>query len=80
MGYDCVKPDLVIMKVAKKIGMIEKQSGEKNLTKAVKMIQEYSLSRNIRPPVIDLYFLIDGGQAGAKKFVKKEYYKLESRR
>jgi len=73
-GYDCVKPDLVIMKVAKKIGIIEKESGDKNLIQTVRTIQEYSIDRKIRPSVIDLYFLIDEGQLGAKKFVKDEFY------
>ncbi len=74
-GYDCVKPDLVIMKVAKKIGIVEKESGDKNLIQTVRTIQEYSVDRKIRPSVIDLYFLIDEGQLGAKKFVKDEFYK-----
>jgi len=73
-GYDCVKPDLVVMKVAKKIGIVEKESGEKNLKLTVKTIQEYSIQNNIRPSIIDFYFLIDEGQIGAKKYVKKEFY------
>ncbi len=73
-GYDCIKPDLVIMKVAKKIGIVEKETGDKNLIETVRTIQEYSVDRKIRPPVIDLYFLIDEGQLGAKKFVKDEFY------
>jgi 3-methyladenine DNA glycosylase Tag len=73
-GYDCVKPDLVIMKVAKKIGIVENESGDKNLVQTVRTIQEYSIDRKIRPSVIDLYFLIDEGQLGAKKFVKDDFY------
>lgn len=73
-GYDCVKPDLVIMKVAKKIGIVDKESGDKNLIQTVRTIQEYSIDRKIRPSIIDLYFLIDEGQLGAKKFVKDEFY------
>jgi len=73
-GYDCVKPDLVVMKVAKKIGIVEKEKGEKNLIKTVRTIQEYSISRNYRPSIIDFYFLIDEGQLDAKKFVKLEFY------
>ncbi len=73
-GYDCVKPDLVIMKVAKKIGIVGKESGDVNLIQTVRTIQEYSIGRNIRPSVIDLYFLIDEGQLGAKKFMKNEFY------
>jgi len=74
-GYDCVKPDLVVLKVAKKIGIIENEKGDKNLIKAVRTIQEYSLSRNVRPSIIDLYFLIDEKQRAAKKLVREEFYK-----
>ncbi len=74
IGYDCIKPDLVVMKVAKKIGIVEKETGEKNLIKTVRTIQEYAVYKNIRPSIVDYYFLIDEGQLGIKKFVKKEFY------
>jgi 3-methyladenine DNA glycosylase Tag len=75
IGYDCVKPDLVVMKVAKKLDIVDNETGDKNFRKTVKFIQEYSVDRQIRPSIIDLYFLIDEGQMGAKKFVRQEFYK-----
>lgn len=75
IGYDCVKPDLVVMKVAKKLNIVDTETGDKNFRKTVRLIQEYSVDRNIRPSIIDLYFLIDEGQMGAKKFVKPDFYK-----
>jgi hypothetical protein len=80
IGYDCIKPDLVVMKVAKKIGIVEKETGEKNLIKTVQIIQEYAVHRNIRPSIVDYYFLIDEGQLGIKKFVKKEFYEKNEKR
>lgn len=74
IGFDCVKPDLVVMKVAKKIGIIENEEGDKNLRDVVKFIQEYSINRNIRPAVIDLYFLIEGKQLWAQSFVDIKFY------
>ena len=74
IGYDCIKPDLVVMKVAKKLNIVELETGDKNFRRAVKVIQEYSLDRKIRPSVVDLYFLIDEGQFGAKKFVTSNFY------
>jgi len=74
MGYDCVKPDLVVMKVAKKLNIVDTADGDKNLRKTVRLIQEYSVDRKIRPSVIDLYFLIDEGQLGARKFVIEDFY------
>ncbi len=73
-GYDCIKPDLVIMKVARKLEIVENEEGDKNFRATVKAIQQYSIARNIRPAIIDLYFLIDEGQRGAKKFVRSEFY------
>lgn len=75
MGYDCLKPDLVVMKVAKKINIVDSAIGDKNLRKAVRTVQEYCIERNLRPAVIDLYFLIDEGQMGAKKYVQQDFYK-----
>ena len=74
MGYDCVKPDLIVMRVAKKIKIVESEVGDKNFRLTVKTIQYYSLSRQIRPSIVDFHFLIDEGQRGAKKYVKTDFY------
>lgn len=73
-GYDCVKPDLVVMKVSKKLGIVASDKGNKNLIKTVKTIQQYSVQTKRRPAIIDFYFLIDEGQLGAKKYVTSEFY------
>jgi len=75
IGYDCIKPDLKVMKVSKKIGIVEKETGDKNFVLTVRTIQEYSLSRGIKPSVVDFYFLIDEKQKWAIKFVKEDFYK-----
>jgi 3-methyladenine DNA glycosylase Tag len=67
MGYDCVKPDIILLKFANEIGISNKK-------KFVRTLQEYSLLRNIRPSLVDLYLLIYGKQLGAKHFVRSEYY------
>ena len=67
MGYDCVKPDIILLKFAGEIGISDKK-------KFVRILQEYSLSRDIRPSVIDLYLLIYGKQLDAKHFVRPDYY------
>lgn len=73
-GYDCIKPDLVVMKVAKKLEIVDNEEGDKNFRATVKAIQQYSIDRNVRPTIIDFYFLIDEGQRGAKKFVRSDFY------
>lgn len=75
IGFDCVKPDLVVMRVAKKLNIVDNEKGDKNLRKTVRFIQEYSVDRKLRPSMVDFYFLIDEGQMGAKKFVKPDFYK-----
>jgi hypothetical protein len=76
-GFDCVKPDLVVMKVAKNIGIVESDKGDKNFRIAVRFLQEYCLNRQIRPSIIDLYLLIDGGQKEMKKLVHPNFYKRQ---
>lgn len=73
-GYDCIKPDLVVMKVSKKLNIVEDVIGDKNFRTTVRTIQQYSVDRNVRPTIVDLYFLIDEGQRGARKFVTPTFY------
>jgi hypothetical protein len=70
IGYDCVKPDSAVMKASLKFGIVEQDTGEKNLHRTVRTIQEYSVLNNLRPAELDFYFLIHGGQAWASQFVK----------
>ena len=73
-GYDCIKPDLVVMKVANKLKIVDRETGDLNFRETVKLVQQYSLSRGIRPSIIDLYFLIEGGQKAAIEYVRPEFY------
>lgn len=76
IGYDCVKPDLIVMRVAKELKIVENETGDRNLRKTVRFIQEYSVKRKVRPSIIDFYFLIYGGQRDARKFVKPDFKKI----
>jgi len=73
-GYDCIKSDLVVMKVANKIKIVDNEKGNKNFRTTVRTVQQYSLDRKVRPTIVDFYFLIDEGQRGAKKFVTSAFY------
>jgi HD superfamily phosphodiesterase len=73
-GYDCIKPDLVVMKVAKELGIVPSEKGTKNLLQVVKFVQAYSVKRRIKPSVIDFYLLIYGGQLWARQFVHPSFY------
>jgi 3-methyladenine DNA glycosylase Tag len=74
VGYDCIKPDIIVMRVAKKGAMVPLETGDENRRKVVKDIQFYSVDRQIRPSVVDLYFLIYGGQTGVKHLVHPWFY------
>jgi hypothetical protein len=79
-GHDCIKPDLVVLRVARKLNIIDNENSDENLRKVAKTVQLYSVSRKIRPPAVDLFFLINEGQRGARKFVLESYYNLNNRR
>lgn len=74
VGYDCIKPDIIVMRVAKQGDMVPSEIGDENRRKVVKQIQSYSVDRQIRPGVVDLYFLIYGGQTGVKHLVHPWFY------
>lgn len=91
LGFDCAKPDIIVMKAAVDLGIVPEPPKQKNnpdksrphpessLQQAVSTIQRYALSRHTRAPVTDLYFLIHGGQSDAIGLVKAAYYtKLQS--
>ena len=74
VGYDCAKPDKIVMKVAKEGDMIPSETGEQNMRKVVRNIQLYCVDRQIRPSVVDLYFLIYGKQTAFRQFVYPWFY------
>ena len=85
LGFDCAKPDIIVMRAAVDLGVVrpppKQKNSEKNraypeesLKRTVKTIQAYAVSRNTRAPIIDLFFLIHGRQSGATGLVKAAYY------
>ncbi len=85
LHFDCAKPDLIVMKAAVNLGIVPPPPKQRNsekirihpeedLKQAVKTIQAYSVCRNTRAPVIDLYFLIHGRQSGVTELVDAAYY------
>lgn len=83
IGYDCVKPDIVVMKVARKFKIVPSEKGTKNLLKVVKSIQDYCVKKennSIRPSIVDLYFMIYGGQSWAKQFVYDSFYSKQNKK
>lgn len=69
LGYDCIKPDTIVMKVAINNLKIATGKSDSDLVKVVTFIQEYALYKHIRPAIVDFYLLICAGQTWAKQFV-----------
>lgn len=76
LGYPCMKPDLVVMKVSEELGLVDSNKGERNLIKAIKAVQIYHIQTQMKPSIVDLYFLIWGGQDGVKGLVKPLFYQI----
>ncbi|MFZ3213467.1 MAG: DNA-3-methyladenine glycosylase I [Terriglobales bacterium] len=86
LGFGCAKPDSAVMKAAVGLGIVpsppkQKKNSEKSrahpeesLKTVVETIQTYAVLKNTRAPVVDLYFLIRGGQSWAKPLVQPAYY------
>lgn len=71
-GYDCVKPDVVVMRVAKALRMLEKET-DSTRKQVVRRLQKYALHVGVRPSEVDMYFLIQGGQSDSKDWVSGRF-------
>lgn len=77
LGYDCAKPDSVVMGTASRLTIVRatgKHYSDHEKHKVIRTMQLYSAHKGIRTPVVDLYFLIDGGQTETRKKVRPDYY------
>ncbi|MFM0140401.1 hypothetical protein [Caballeronia grimmiae] len=75
LGYDCVKPDVIVMRVAVNLGIITEKEAktDKGLKKVARLLQQYALEYEIRPSEIDMYFLIQEGQSEAMTWVRPNF-------
>lgn len=70
LGYDCLKPDLIVMRVAKQLGLVDNEKSRRERREFVHLTQSYSVSRGMKPAVLDLYLLVFGGQEWATQFAE----------
>lgn len=73
LDFDVIKPDLIIMRLARRIGLVERETGEKHLRQAVRSVQEYSIKRRVRALSMDWYMLSFGGQTEAGRTLKAHF-------
>ncbi len=81
LGYDCAKPDSVIMGTAVNLGLVlpginllKPTYTDRNRRDVIITMQVFSLCRRMRVSVLDLYLLICGGQTGARHLVNPQFY------
>ncbi|MFH0772330.1 MAG: DNA-3-methyladenine glycosylase I [Candidatus Omnitrophota bacterium] len=72
MSIDCLKPDVVVMRVAMNTGIVS-PNDKKRERLVVKKVQEYCIYRDIRPVMVDNYLLAFGGQTDAQSLVKRSF-------
>ena len=76
LGFPCNKPDSAVMAAASALRIVpaRRSHSDEELRRVVRAVQEYSIIRGTRPAVVDIYFLIRGGQSGEEKSVLSRYY------
>jgi 3-methyladenine DNA glycosylase Tag len=73
LDFDSVKPDLIVMRFARRIGLVEKETGERFFRTAARAIQAYALDRGLRARAVDLMVLAFGGQTGARDLLSERF-------
>lgn len=82
LGYDCAKPDSMVMAAAADLGIEpallarSQNYSDSARRRVVKTMQEYCVDRKIRMPVLDLYFLICGRQSSVIHLVQSSFYQV----
>jgi len=65
LDFDSVKPDLIIMRLARRLGIVERETGDRALRQCVRFLQKYSIKKSCRAAELDWALLAFGGQSGA---------------
>jgi 3-methyladenine DNA glycosylase Tag len=73
LDYDSVKPDLIIMRLAHRIGIVGRETGDRALRQCVRFLQAYSVRKSCRAAELDLALLAFGGQSGAAQLLTKRF-------
>jgi len=73
LDFDSVKPDLIIMRLARRLGIVERETGDRALRQCVRFLQEYSIKNSCRATALDLAMLAFGGQTGASRLLAQKF-------
>ena len=73
LDYDSVKPDLIVMRLARRIGIVEREAGDPAFRQCVRFLQAYSIGKSCRASELDLALLAFGGQTGAGQLLTQKF-------
>ncbi len=73
LDFDSVKPDLIVMRLARRLGIINRETGDLQLRTVAKTIQELAIEKQIRAPAIDLALLAFGNQTRAQASINTNF-------
>ena len=73
LDYDSVKPDLIVMRLARRIGIVNRETGDTALRECVRFLQAYSIEQSCRASELDLAVLAFGGQTGARQLLTQKF-------
>ena len=61
LDHDAIKPDLIVMRLCRRLGIASKEVGDKHFRHAVRFLQEYTVQRKISARALDWALLAFGG-------------------
>jgi len=73
LDYDSVKPDLIVMRLARRLGIVSRETGDAAFRQCVRFLQEYSITNSCRAAELDLALLAFGGQTGARQLLTQNF-------
>jgi 3-methyladenine DNA glycosylase Tag len=73
LDFDAIKPDLIVMRLARRLGIVERETGDRSLRQCVRFLQVYSIKKSCRAAELDWVLLAFGGQSGASKSLTKKF-------
>jgi hypothetical protein len=83
LGFECAKPDSVVVGSAVRLGIVPQPRNPRSPNDwtrrtVIETMQMYCSSRNMRVAELDLYLLIYGGQTSATHCVSSQFYSSPS--
>jgi hypothetical protein len=72
LDFDSIKPDLIVMCLARRLGIAKRETGDPAFRSAVKDFQQFAVTRRIRAPLVDAAVLAYGGQKEAATWLDRK--------